>query len=151
MHPLNLPTYSFKIKDESNTRYIFDAFRLKWLKLTPEEWVRQHFAYYLMMEKNYPKGRLALEYGLKINGLSRRCDIVFFDNALQPKLIVECKAPKVPINQKVFDQIARYNFQLKVDFLIVTNGLQHFACRIDYEKQTYYYLKEIPEFNELKG
>jgi diaminopimelate epimerase len=144
MQQLNLPVYPLRLKHNGNSPFVFDEFRSKWLSLTPEEWVRQHFAHYLVQEKKFPKGRMALEYSIQVNKQPRRCDIVYFNEEMAPELIVECKAPDIPINQKVFDQIVRYNFELKVPFLVVTNGIKHFACRIDYKNMKYDFLTEIP-------
>jgi hypothetical protein len=146
---LNLPVYSFRTKTEEGKKMIFDARRRKWVALTPEEWVRQHFARYLTEEKNYPAGRMGIEYGLKINGLDFRADIVEFDQEGNPLLIVECKAPQVKISQDVFDQIVRYNFRLQVKYLIVTNGINHYCCVIDREKLSYSFLPEIPDYKNL--
>jgi hypothetical protein len=117
--------------------------------LTPEEWVRQNFLKYLVEEKKYPASLITVEKEFKLNKLSKRCDALIYNREGNPILIVECKAASVKIDQKVFDQIARYNMQLNVDFLVVTNGLQHFCCKIDYEKQEYYFLKDIPEYDQL--
>lgn len=149
MEKLNLPTYSFNIKLIEQRKYIFDFIRKKFVILTPEEWVRQNFLKYLVEEKKYPASLITVEKEFKLNKLSKRCDALIYNREGNPILIVECKAASVKIDQKVFDQIARYNMQLNVDFLVVTNGLQHFCCKIDYEKQEYYFLKDIPEYNQL--
>lgn len=128
---------------------IFDASRRRWVKLTPEEWVRQHFVRYLVEEKHYPGSLIAVEHSLQINRQDFRADAVVFSTSGKPLLIVECKAPEVKITQKVFEQIVRYNFEFQVDFLIVTNGISHFCCRIDKTDQSYKYLKEIPDYQEL--
>ena len=128
---------------------IFDASRRRWVKLTPEEWVRQHFVRYLVEEKHYPASLIAVEHSLQINRQDFRADAVVFSNAGKPLLIVECKAPEVNITQKVFEQIVRYNFEFQVDFMIVTNGLSHFCCRIDKTNLSYEFLKEIPEYDVL--
>ena len=142
---LNLPKYEFRIKNKDNQPYIFDFIRKKYYLLTPEEWVRQHFMRYLIEEKKYPKGRIGVEILVKINGMNKRSDIVVYNEKGNPLLIVECKRPKVAITQETFDQIARYNLQLNAQFLIVTNGLQHFCCQMDFENQNYIFLEEIPE------
>lgn len=151
MQRLNLPTYSFNIKSEGERKYIFDNIRRKYVLLTPEEWVRQHFIRYLSGEKKYPLSLFGVEMHFKINKLSKRGDIIIFNRNGEAKVIVECKAPRVGINQKAFDQIARYNMKFRVDYLIVTNGIKHYCCRMDYEKGTYRYLEEIPGFEELDG
>jgi len=117
--------------------------------LNPEEWVRQHFVRYLVEVKQYPAALIAIEHSLKINRQDFRADAVVFSTSGKPLLIVECKAPEVKITQKVFDQIVRYNFQFQVDFLIVTNGLSHFCCKIDKTNLTYEFLTEIPEYDVL--
>ncbi|MCF6296538.1 MAG: type I restriction enzyme HsdR N-terminal domain-containing protein [Flavobacteriaceae bacterium] len=145
---LNLPRYSFKIKNKENKLYIFDIIRKKNIVLTPEEWVRQHLIHYLIEAKNYPKSLIAIEKQLKINNLIKRTDILVFDNLGQPSIIVECKAPSIKISQDTFDQIARYNLKLQAKYLIVTNGLQHFYCKMDHEKMQYDFLKEIPNYSK---
>lgn len=149
MEKLNLPTYSFNIKLIEQRKYIFDFIRKKFVILTPEEWVRQNFLKYLVEEKNYPASLIAVEKEFKLNNLSKRSDAVIYNKMGNPFLILECKATSVKIDQKVFDQIARYNMKLKVDILIVTNGMEHYCCRIDYENQKYYFLKDIPNSNDL--
>ncbi len=145
---LNLPSYSFKIKNKENKLYIFDIIRKKNIMLTPEEWVRQHFIHYLIEEKKYPKSLIAVEKQLTINNLSKRTDILIFDNKGLPNIIVECKAPSIKISQNTFDQIARYNLKLKAKYLIVTNGLQHYYCKMDHQKMQYDFLKEIPIYSK---
>ncbi len=148
MVKLNLPNYSFKIKNRENKLYIFDIIRKKNVVLTPEEWVRQHFIHYLIEEKNYPKSLIAIEKQLKINNLIKRTDILIFNNLGLPSIIVECKAPHINISQDTFDQIAKYNLKLQADYLIVTNGLQHFYCMMDHDKMQYNFLKTIPEYSK---
>ncbi len=126
MLDLNLPKYDFKVKTEDGSTQIFDVIRKQFVKLTPEEWVRQNFIQYLIDEKKYPASLMVLEYALKYNNMQKRADILCFNKEGAPQLMVECKAASVPINQKVFDQIARYNFSLKVPYLVVTNGLEHY-------------------------
>lgn len=146
MQVLNLPTYSFKIKTKEQNNYIFDKIRKKYILLTPEEWVRQNFVEYLILEKKFPKALISLEYSLKLNHLAKRSDIVVFNRQGFPETIVECKAADVKIEQKVFDQIVRYNMTLKANYLIVTNGINHYCCKINYENNSYTYLPEIPEY-----
>ena len=146
MESLNLPTYSFNIKFQGQRKYIFDTLRKKYVLLTPEEWVRQNFLKFLTENKNYPASLIFVEMEFKLNTLSKRCDAVVFNRSGNPFLIVECKAPNVKIDKLVFEQIARYNMQLKVDYLIVTNGLSHYCCKIDFENQTYSFLNEIPDY-----
>ena len=149
MEKLNLPDFRHKIKLNETQHTIFDPIRKKHLKLTPEEWVRQNFVWYLTEILCYPQGLLAIEMQLKLNQLVRRCDIVGYDRSGKPKLIVECKASRVTITQKTFDQIATYNLKLKVDFLLVTNGLNHYCCLMDYENNSYKFIEEIPSFEQM--
>ncbi len=149
MERLNLPTYLFKIKSEGQRKFIFDSIRKKYVVLTPEEWVRQNFIQYLINEKKYPSSLIAIEMALTLNKLSKRTDIVLFDRQGNPVIIVECKSPKVKITQDTFDQIARYNMKLKVNYLIVTNGITHYCCRMDYEDNTYSFLKDIPDYEGM--
>jgi hypothetical protein len=149
MQQLNLPTYPFKIKTEGQRTQIFDGIRKKYLVLTPEEWVRQHFVHFLMSEKGVPGSLIAIEKGLVLNGMQKRCDLLVHDQSGLPLLIVECKAPKVKISQETFDQIARYNMVLKVDYLVVTNGMDHYCCRIDHKNSSYEFLRDIPLYTEI--
>jgi type I site-specific restriction endonuclease len=146
MQKLNLPTYNFKVKSNKNKMLIFDNLRKKYVVLTPEEWVRQHFVQFLIQEKKHPVSLIALEKQLTINNRKKRTDILIFNKEGSPEIIVECKAPKIKITQATFDQIARYNLKLKANFLIVTNGLEHFYCKMDFEKETYIFLKDIPNY-----
>jgi len=144
--PLNLPSFNLKIKEEKGISYIFDQIRKKYLVLTPEEWVRQHLINFLINVKKYPGSLMRLEGGLKLNNLQKRSDILLFNKHGEKILLVECKAPSVKINQDTFDQIARYNFVHKVEWLLVSNGMQHFCCRIDYDKKTYNFVEELPAY-----
>ena len=146
MPKLNLPLAALKIKSVEGTTQVFDEVRKKYLVLTPEEWVRQHFIHYLNKEKKYPFGLMGVEQMVKYNGISTRADIVVYNKEGKPILIVECKAPKVKITQEAFNQIAKYNFKLRVKNLVVTNGLQHFCCEMNYENNKITFLKEIPVF-----
>ncbi|WP_428742329.1 type I restriction enzyme HsdR N-terminal domain-containing protein [Tenacibaculum sp.] len=146
MQKLNLPSYTFKLKSNENKTLIFDNLRKKYVVLTPEEWVRQHFSQWLVQEKNYPISLIAIEKQLVINNLKKRTDIVIFNSDGHPNIIVECKAPHIKITQDTFDQIARYNLKLNANYLIVTNGLQHFFCVLDKKNETYVFLRDIPEY-----
>jgi hypothetical protein len=146
MQELNLPKYSFKFKETDEKIYIFDAFRKKYVQLTPEEWVRQNFLQYLVVEKKYPLSLIAVEAGLKYNQMQKRADVLVYDKQGHPFLLVECKAPEVKISQDTFDQVARYNMIFKVSYLIVTNGMDHFCCKMDYSDNSYRFLEEIPPF-----
>jgi len=146
MQTLNLPVFQFKLKQQGHRRQIFDIIRKKYVTLTPEEWVRQNFLQYLIQHKNFPASLIAVEAGLKLNQLQKRMDVLVYDKQGTPYLMVECKAPEVKITQDTFDQIARYNRMFKVTYLVVTNGMQHFCCKMDYVNGTYTYLETIPDF-----
>jgi len=146
---LNLPHKELILRKQEGKTEVFDSLRKKWIVLTPEEEVRQQFVHFLMEEKHYPAGLLAIEYSLKVNSMKRRADVVAFDGFGHPLLLVECKAPSVKINQEVFDQIARYNLSMKVDYLIITNGLKHYCCQMDMKNQRYYFLEDIPDYQQI--
>ena len=146
---LNLPYFSFRIKEHDDKKLIFDNFRRRWIMLTPEEWVRQNFVRYLTEIKHFPASLVAIERSLRINQHDFRTDIVLFSRSGAPIVVVECKAPEVKISQQVFDQIARYNLEIRVNYLIVTNGLNHYCCRFDRDELTYTFLPEIPDYKEL--
>ena len=146
MYSLNLPSFDAKIRKIERGLQIFDPLRRKYVALTPEEWVRQHFVHYLISEKNYPASLIANEAGIKLHSLTRRCDTVIYNQQLEPMMIVEYKETRVPITREVFDQVVRYNSVLKVPYIVVSNGLKHYCCRMDYVKQDYEYLTEIPEW-----
>ncbi|CEA15794.1 hypothetical protein ING2E5B_1041 [Fermentimonas caenicola] len=150
MYSLNLPTYEAKIRKNSNGLEIFDPLRRKYIALTPEEWVRQHFVNYLINYKNYPASLMANEAGIKLNSLTRRCDTVVYNNQLVPLMIIEYKESKVQITQNVFDQVVRYNTVLKVPYIVVSNGISHYCCRMNYEDQSFEYLTDIPEYQSLR-
>lgn len=149
MYPLNLPKFDVKVRKSKIGLEIFDSLRQKFLILTPEEWVRQHFVNYLISEKNYPKSLLANEAPIKLNSLTRRCDTIVYNNKLEPVAICEYKNPQINITQEVFDQIIRYNIVLRVNYLIVSNGINHYCCKIDYENMNYEFLKDIPHYTEI--
>jgi hypothetical protein len=144
MQRLNFPDYSFKVKSKENKPSIFSILRKKYLILTPEEWVRQHCVQFLISEKNYSPSLLNEERKIDLNGISKRYDILAFKTDGDIRLIVECKAPHIKINQDTFDQIARYNLALKADLLMITNGISHYFCKMDYELKTYIFLKDLP-------
>lgn len=151
MLPLNLPTFAAKVKEKEGKRTIFDEVRRKFVALTPEEWVRQHFVNYLITAKGYPKELLRNEVSVKLNGTAKRCDTVAYNRFLEPLLIVEYKAPTIEITNAVFDQIVRYNIVLRVRYLAVSNGIRHFCCKIDYENLSYTFLDSIPEYKMLEN
>ncbi len=146
MKKLNFPVYSFRFKNSENKVAIFDEIRKKFMLLTPEEWVRQHTVQFLLQDKKFPKSYINVEKLIKINDLSKRYDVVVFQPNGEIFLLIECKAPEVPISQNTFDQIARYNLVLKAKYLMVTNGLNHYFCQMDFENEKYIFLKELPEY-----
>jgi len=143
---LNLPSFEYQLKNSENKTFIFDVIRKKYIQLTPEEWVRQHFVHLLINQKAYPKSLISIEKQLTINKLKKRTDIVVYNNLGLPHLIVECKAPSIKINQTVFDQIARYNLNLQARYLVLTNGLQHFFAEFDLQKQGVTFIDDIPKY-----
>jgi hypothetical protein len=147
--PLQLPPYPFKITDENGQLTVFDVIRKKTIVLTPEEWVRQHFVQYLIGQKGYPKTLIKLEGGHKLYGMAKRSDIVVYNPAGEKILLVECKAPSVVIDQKTFDQVARYNMVHRVKIVAVTNGLQHYYCRINFEEGNYKFIDDLPGYREI--
>lgn len=147
--PLNLPPYPFKITDLGGQLCLFDVIRKKNIIITPEEWVRQHFVQYLINQKKYPRSLIKIEGGHKLHGMAKRTDIVVYNTSGEKILLVECKAPVIAISQKVFDQVARYNMVHKVKLLAVSNGLQHYYCRIDFNTQGYNFIEELPDYNNL--
>ena len=149
MFRLNLPTYEIKIAQNGNKQQIFDFLRRKYVALTPEEWVRQHFVHYLVEHKGYPAGLMGNEIELTIGEKRLRCDTILYNKVAQPQMIIEYKSPKIKLQQKTFNQISAYNLLLKVDYLIVSNGIQHVCCRMDYENQKYCFLDDIPDYQIL--
>jgi hypothetical protein len=149
MQKLNLPEYSFRIKNENGKTFIFDNLRKKFVRLTPEEWVRQNFVQFLISEKNYSAPLMAIEAGVIVNNNPQRADLVVYDRKGLPALVAEFKAPEVKISQQTFDQIVRYNMQLKVGHLIVSNGLGHYCCSINYSENSYAFLPDIPDFASI--
>ena len=147
MQVLNFPAYDFRFKNTENKVYIFDVVRKKFVVLQPEEWVRQHVVHYLIFEKNYPLSLINVEKQLQVNNLKRRYDVVVFQPNGSIRILIECKAPEISITQVTFDQIAQYNMQLQSDYLMVTNGLQHFYCEIDHRQEKYTFLEHIPDFS----
>ncbi len=145
--PLNLPPYPFKITRDNDQLFIFDEIRKRDMVLTPEEWVRQHFVQYLIKEKAYPRSLIKLEGGLKLNGQAKRSDILIFNNRGERILLVECKAPSVKITQQVFDQVARYNWVHRVPLIAVTNGLEHYYCKIDFDSQRYDFMPGLQDYS----
>ncbi len=149
MFQLNLPSYAIQLGGTREKPEVFDFLRRRYVALTPEEWVRQHFVHWLVEEKGYPKGLLGNEIALQCGSKRLRCDSVLYDRQKRPMMILEYKAPTVALTQQVFDQIASYNHLLHVDYLAVSNGLQHYCCQMDYERQCYTLLPDIPDYGDL--
>ncbi len=149
MQQLNLPAASLNVRNRSGKPYVFDLFRKRYVLLTPEEWVRQHFLRYLYEHKSYPAGLIAVEASLKYNRMVRRADAIVYGSSGKPLMIIECKAPHIPISQDVFDQVARYNFPFGVAFLVVTNGMQHFCMLRDEAAQQWAAMDDIPHFHDI--
>ena len=148
MQDLNFPKFKYRLKSKENKVSIFDVIRKKFIILQPEEWVRQHCIHYLINTKKYPKSLINVEKELVVNGLKKRYDIVIFNSDGSIHLIVECKSPSIDISQSTFDQIARYNLALNASYLMVTNGLNHYYCQMDYEHQSYNFLRDIPSYKQ---
>ncbi len=149
MQILNFPEFRFRIAGTGDQKTIFDRVRRKFVRLTPEEWVRQHMIHYLTEVKSVPESMIGVEKRLLLNGLVKRFDIAVFARAGNPVLLVECKAPSVSVSEKAYDQAARYNMQLKVNYFVITNGLDHFCCRIDYELSNYTFIREVHSYEEM--
>ena len=146
MQNLNFPSYNFRFKNSENKVSIFDDIRKKFIILTPEEWVRQNVIQFLLVEKKYPKSLINVEKVLIINDLRKRYDVVVFNPDGSIFILIECKAPEIKTAQATFDQIARYNMTLKAEFLMVTNGHNHYFCQMDFENEKYQFLKELPDY-----
>ncbi|MEN9370624.1 MAG: hypothetical protein RI952_1489 [Bacteroidota bacterium] len=149
LQALNLPPFPFQIKKKENGFYLFDALRKKDILITPEEWVRQHFIQFLINQKKYPKAFFAIEKGLTLHERIKRTDIVVYNAETKPLLIVECKAPSVAIDQAVFEQIIRYNYVHQAKYLVLSNGITHFCCVVDYETNQLNFISEIPEYQAI--
>lgn len=149
MYDLNLPPFEIKIKDQNGKQYILDRLKKKFVRLTPEEYVRQGFINFLINHKEFPETLLANEIEIELGNVKKRCDTILYDQFLNPKMIIEYKSPKITIDQKTFDQISRYNMKLHVPWLIISNGLEHFCCYFDPKNDAYSFLKDIPNYNEI--
>ncbi|MFJ1410389.1 type I restriction enzyme HsdR N-terminal domain-containing protein [Capnocytophaga canimorsus] len=149
MQKLNFYPYQFRFKNSENKTLIFDEIRKKFVVLQPEEWVRQHVVQFLIQEKSFPKSLINVEKELMINGLKKRYDIVVYKNTGEILLVVECKAPDILINQKVFDQVFRYNLSLQASLLMVTNGLQHYYAMIDYNSNKLLFMESLPDYKSF--
>jgi hypothetical protein len=148
---LNLPEYSFRIRGEEGSERIFDPVRKKYVRLTPEEWVRQNFVQYLINEGKYPPGLIGIEVMSAFNNMKKRVDILVHNRIGQPVMIIECKAPEIEINDEIFDQLVCYNMGFKVPYLIVTNGMVHYACIIDHDQTKYDFLEVIPLYEDISA
>lgn len=148
MEPLNLPTYSFRLKEDKGKNYIFDEIRRRFVLLTPEEWVRQHMVNYLVHHKNFPRMLISVEKGFSQNRNRQRYDLLVYKAGL-PIMIIECKAPGLEINQQVFDQAGRYNNRHKASYMLITNGMKHYCCLINISSRNYSFLPEVPDFSDL--
>ncbi len=150
MQKLSFPQYDFRIKPKDGKNFIFDSIRKKYILITPEEWVRQNLIKFLITEKKYPKSLIGVEVGLKLNSLQKRADVLCYNSQAEPLLLVECKAPNVKISQQTFEQIAQYNIHFRVKHLLVSNGLNHYACKIDFKNKSYEFLEDIPSYDDLQ-
>ncbi len=150
MERLNLPAAKLTLTEQDGHTCVFDILRQRYVVLTPEEWVRQHFVHFLIKQKGYPAALLGNEISLAVGNTRKRCDTVLYDQQAHPRMIVEYKAPHIAVNQKVFDQISRYNMALHVDYLIVSNGLSHYCLRMNCGDGSYSFLPDIPSYEELK-
>jgi hypothetical protein len=148
---LNLPEYSFRIRGDEGSERIFDPVRKKYVRLTPEEWVRQNFVQYLINEGKYPPGLIGIEVMSPFNNLKKRVDVLVHNRAGRPVMIVECKAPEIEINDEVFDQLVCYNMGFRVPYLILTNGMVHYACIIYYDRNKYDFLEVIPLYEDISA
>ena len=146
MEKLNFPDYLFSLKSKENKPYIFDVIRKKWLVLTPEEWVRQHCAHFLINDKNHPASLIQVEKTIEVNQTKKRYDLIAYNKNKEVEILVECKSPAVAITQTTFDQVAQYNFTLKSNYLMITNGIKHYYCQMDFDKKSYTFLKELPQY-----
>lgn len=149
MNELNLPAYDARLRGTQQRPEIFDFLRRRYVALTPEEWVRQHFTHWLVAQKGYPQGLVANEVELRVGDKRLRCDSIVYDRQAAPLMIIEYKAPTVSLTQRVFSQVSAYNLLLHVDYLVVSNGLQHYCCRMDYANQSYAFLQQVPDYGCL--
>ncbi|MFZ5431081.1 MAG: type I restriction enzyme HsdR N-terminal domain-containing protein [Bacteroidota bacterium] len=149
IHKLNLPEFEFRTENRNGLLFIFDEFRGKWIRLTPEEWVRQNFIRYLTEHKGFPGPLIALEKRVDINGLSQRFDLLVYNRRGAPLLVAEFKSPAIRVSQLAFDQAVRYNSELKAPYVVVSNGLAHYVCHIDFTEGKAVYLSEVPDFAGL--
>jgi hypothetical protein len=151
MQQLNFPHFDFRFRNPGNRQEIFDPVRHKYVSLTPEEWVRQNLIAFITLIKGYPISMIGVEKQLVLNKLSKRFDLVVFSRNGNPFMLAECKAPGIEITEKTFDQAARYNMLLRAEYFLITNGLDHYTCRLDYENKQYIFIEEIPHYEQPKG
>ncbi|QNF35442.1 type I restriction enzyme HsdR N-terminal domain-containing protein [Adhaeribacter swui] len=149
MEELNLPAYAVQVKQADDNFYIFDFIRRKYLVLTPEEWVRQHFIHYLVQHLQYPKGLISPERGLKYNTLNKRTDICVFDTAGQVSMLVECKATSIKITETTIRQATTYNQNIRAKYVVLTNGLEHYCWQVDFKNNTVFPLASIPVYQQV--
>jgi hypothetical protein len=147
--PLCFPAYPLKLREIDQKLYVFDEIRKKNIVLTPEEWVRQHLLHFFLHQLHYPRTLISVETLVRLNGMPKRCDVAVWNKHQQALLLAECKAPHIALNPSVFEQTARYNLQLKVRYCLVTNGLQVYCYRLDYEQHTYQFVEQLPNYEEL--
>lgn len=151
MTTLNLPPFEYVLKKEGDRTFILDILRKKYLVLTPEEWVRQHFVHHLINDHHYPRSLIKIEGGLSFNRLQKRSDIVIFNREGNPWMIVECKAPDQKLRQQTLEQAAVYNHTLRASYIVITNGMTHICCSVDWKEGRTELLKELPEYDSLKS
>ena len=150
MQVLNLPKTELKVTTKDGKQQVYDILRRKFVALTPEEWVRQLFVHYLIQHKGYPAECIGNEVSIMLGRTKKRCDSVVYGQNAQPVMIIEYKSPQTEITQQVFEQVSRYNIKLKVRWLVVSNGMQHYCCHIDYESGTYQFVEDIPPYNDIR-
>lgn len=146
---LNLPQYDVKTRLHKGQHQVYDTIRKKYVALTPEEWVRQHFVNYLIVHRGYPAGLINIEFPVTVNGMLQRADIVAYGRSGEPLLVVECKAPVVRLDTEAFSQAARYNLTLKADYLVVTNGIKHYCSRVNLQSKEFKSIPEVPHFRQI--
>ncbi|MBI9033732.1 MAG: type I restriction enzyme HsdR N-terminal domain-containing protein [Bacteroidales bacterium] len=150
MQKLNLPKYPLRLREKEERKEIYDIIRRRYYVLTPEEWVRQHIVHYFIHEKKVPKSLISVERSLRVNGLLKRTDVVIYARGTaKPLMIIECKAPQIKVSENVFHQAVRYNMTLNASYLYMTNGLDHYCCKVDYQTNKLIFIKDIPEFDAM--
>ncbi|NLN74284.1 MAG: type I restriction enzyme HsdR N-terminal domain-containing protein [Bacteroidales bacterium] len=151
MQKLNFPSYQFRIEVVDNKEYIWDEFRKTMVRLTPEEWVRQHMLKWLNVEKKYPASIIGVEKKILVNKMDKRFDALVFDSNANPHIIIECKAPEVKLNSETFLQLANYNSVVKAPYLMITNGIEHYCAFVDFEKMKIKHVEDIPTYESNKN